>query len=197
MEEKMGQTKIALFLALFFTCACEPSDAEHDGSDVLVDDAPLDADAGQEPDTVDKVPFTPTNCAADPAAALVEVRLTDLEIAASVSTAPAAESALSVDDMAAVINDMLMELDYPYGSLAGASRSLSDFSDLDLVRLDGGDPFAAGAFHRMTARPVVIWAGDWLSYSRRYFPQDPLETAGASLFDPAHGIRAKIGYNHG
>jgi hypothetical protein len=181
----MGRIMLAGTMMVLLACACESVETERDAVDGHVDDAGLDPDAGDLPtDGADKAPFPATTCAADPAAALVEVRLTDLEIVASVSTAPAAD-ALPIDEMAAVMLAMLREQGYPVDNLAGASRSTSEYSGLDLVRLEGGDPFAKGIFHRMTARPVVIWAGDWTNYSKIYFPPDPLDPEAAVLYEPA------------
>jgi len=175
-----------LLLAAACVLACEPADTEHDAEDVQDDDAGLDPDAADVPvDGAEKAPFPATGCAADPAAALVEVRLTDLQVLSSVSTAPAADNALSIDEMAAAMRQVLEEQGYPVESLADASRSITDYSGLDLVRLEGGDPFAKGIFHRVTARPVVVWAGDWLSYSQRYFPPDPLDAAAEVIYEPA------------
>lgn len=158
----MGRIVLAVTMMVILACACNgPTD--HDG----------------------KPSFPATTCAADPAAALVEVRLTDLEILSSVSTAPAADNALSIDEMAVAIGEVLVEHAYPGGSLDWANRSMSGYGALDLVRLEGGDPFAKGLFHRISARPVVVWAGDWLSYSQRYFPPDPLDAAAEVIYEPA------------
>jgi hypothetical protein len=170
---------------VLLTCACESAENERDAADGQADDVGLDPDTGDLPtDGADKAPFPATTCAADPAAALVEVRLTDFEIVASVSTAPAA-AALTPDEMEVAMRDVLQEQGYPVENLAVASQSTSDYSGFDLMRLEGGDPFAKGIFHRITARPVTVWAGDFLSFSKRYFPPDPLDPGAAVLYEPA------------
>jgi len=192
----MGKKTIPVLLVILLLTGCyggesasdaQDADALEFSGDIIAAedgaDPAMDEPAGEG---IVKIPYTGSGCSEGLAAAVVEVQLSTMEVRRHVAVSPPAAAPLSDEEMIAEGEGILTERVPTFPELTGCPAGFSDFGALDyLFHVDCGDFSAGFFFHRTAARAVLAWVGDFLSFSERIEPPDPLGPAEAGIYLPA------------
>lgn len=134
---------------------------------------------GCKADGTDAPEFPATECAPEPAVAVIEVQLSTMQARGWVDSGLETMDTLTDEIMLASLQDALETaecVDEGHGLLAAGVEDVqvATYGAMSWLYLSSGDPTAGAVFDQRTGQMAFSMKGDWLSWETRCTPPDPL-----------------------